>query len=308
MRITIPFNSLIAGLLGVLLAGTACNAPTSVPSPPVAATPGDDVIVTVNGTPIRVADLHFTLARADRGKGKGAEEARAKAALEKIIDEELARQRAKELGLDRTPEYLRRLRFMEAPLKDFQRYALSEALIEQEILGKAKPSEKEARAYFEGNRERFATRFLLQQILVRGNETKVQALKASLDAGKSFDEVAAGLFSRGLEPGKRPWTLNELPWSKIPEPWQRSLETMKEGETSEILRGPKARAWIIKVLKRRIDASLTFEEARTEVIAFLTAARIETLGKTMTQELREGASVNYLRSPRDMPPPPEHDE
>ena len=295
----------------------ACDPPSSAPGAPAAslapsgsaAAADGDVLVTVNGVPIRVPDLHFILAREDRGRGRGADAAKAKAALEKIIERELTRQQAEAMQLDQSPDYLRKLRFMEAPLNDFKRTTLTEMYFRKEIAEKSKVDDAEARKYFDDNSARFKTEVQVFQIMVRNDDAKITEMKKELDEGAPFEEVAAKLFPAELPKSDRvPWDLGLLRWNQVPPPWQDALAKMKEGDVSEILHGAKKRAWIIKLVKRQVNDAITFDQVKTELIETLQAEKVDGLGQKIAKELRSKASIVYVREPGEMPPPPEPED
>lgn len=309
-------------LLGVLV---ACDPPAGAPGDargsarpaPSAASPsasggdveGADVLVTVNGVPIREPDLHFVLARENRGRAEGAPAHKAEEALEKIIEAELQRQRAEALGLQAEPEYVRKLRFMEAPVNDFRRTELTKAFDKREIQKKSKVSDDEARKHFEDRRARYTTEFGVWQILVKGDEAKILDMKKQLDDGTPFEKVAATLFPSDLpETDKPPWDMGTLRWGQVPGPWRDALETMKEGEISDILHGPKKRTWIIKLAKRHVNESITFEQVKPGLIADLEKSKAIELRKQTMDELRKKAKIVRVREPGAMPPPPEPED
>lgn len=318
MRQSSMFSTMLASTLA-LTALTGCDAlssgqknteaqdgarsgesPTATPS---------DVLVTVNGVPIGVNDLHYILAQEDKGRGKGVGDKRAKEVLEEIIDKELARQRAEALGLAADADYQRKLRFMQAPVDDFKRKELAKLQFQKEVTEKATVDEAEARKDFEANRARYQTESHVAQILVRNNDDKIRKLKKELDAGKPFDDVAATLFQPNLPPGQRsPWDLGLLRWHQMPPLWNDTLAGMKEGDVSEILQGPNGRTWIIKLVKRNNNASLTFEDMKPELIKSLQAAKAAKLSSGAKEHLRSKAAIVYVRQPGAMPPPPETDE
>jgi peptidyl-prolyl cis-trans isomerase C len=298
-----------------LLAALACDSPASNPVPPsTSAAPGApaaqaDVLVTVNGVPVLVPDLHYVLAREDRGRARGADAAKAKAALEKLIDQELTRQQAVAMGLDTHPDYLRKLRFMEAPLNDFKRTTLTEAFYQKQVAEKSKVDDAEAREYFEKNSDLFKTEVHVLQILVRNDDTKIGELKQELDRGAPFARVAAKLFPADLGPSdKPPWDLGWLRYNQVPLAWREALETMKEGEVSEILRGPKNRAWIISLVERRKNDTLGYDQVKAEVVEMLQNQKLANLGERTLRELRSQAKIEYLREPGAMPAPPEPED
>lgn len=297
----------------LLIALGACDKPSNATSnrtgtPPFAAN-GEDVLVTVNGVPIREADLHFVLARNDRGRGRGADEATAKEALEKIIDQEIARQQAQALKLDADPDHIRKLRFMEAPVNDFQRSSLSERFYEQVVTETPPVDQAEARAYFEANRARLQTEFRVSQILVKNDEARILELRQKLDAGTPFEAVAATLFEAStIAAGAAPWDLGLLGWNQLPVPWQDALDNMQEGEISDILRGPNQRAWIIKLVKRERNESKTFEKLEPELIQMMQNARAQARSQKTLQDLRSRANVVRVRAAGAMAPAPEPED
>ena len=174
------FNYGHVGVALLLGAAAGCDGPSGDAAPGAtpsaspsasasAAAHGSDVLVTVNGVPIRIADLHYVLAREGRGPGGGVSKAKAKEVLDRLVEQELARQQAELRGLHRDPEYLRKLRFMEAPVNDFKRSELRDLLYRQEVGAKAKVDEAAARKHFDDNAEHFKTEVRLFQILVLGS-------------------------------------------------------------------------------------------------------------------------------------------
>lgn len=267
-----------------------------------------DVLATVNGVPIRVSDLHYVLARERGPAGKAVDKARAAAVLDEIIAQEIARQRAEKMGLDDDPEYLRRLRFMQAPVNDFERSALTDAFYKAEA-DKAKVSEDEARRHFEQHKERYQTEVRVHQILIRDDEQKVQDLKARLDGGAAFEQVASTLFPDAVAAGaKPPWEVGPLRWNQVPEYWVGTLEGMKQGEVSDIVRGPRNRAWILKLVERKRNEDITFDKARADLIRTLQRDKVAALRKQTEERLRKEAEVVYVRDPGSMPPPPEPED
>ena len=259
--------------------------------------------------PIVVHDLHYLLAQEDKGRGKGVDDKRAKEALEKIIDEELARQRAVALGLADNAEYQRKLGFMEAPVNDFKRSELTKLHFKEEVTDKSAVDEAEARGEFDANRDHYQTEVHVSQILVRNNDEKIKRLKSELDAGQKFDDVAATLFQANLPGNTRaPWDLGFLRWYQMPPVWSDALQGMKAGDVSEILHGPNGRAWIIKLVERKNDDALRFEEIKPELIKTLRAAKAAKLRAQIAQQLRSDAKIVYVQEPGAMPPPPDTDE
>lgn len=270
--------------------------------------PAGTTLARVNGVPIRVADVHYVLAKENRGRSRGADAMVVKATLEKVIAQELARQQAVAEGLDRNEAYQRKLYFMEAPAKDFARSELAEAL-ETKAAAEAAPDDTEARAYFDANAERYRTEVHLLQLLVRGDRDRIEALKGQLDGGTPFAEVAATLFPHGLPgEGRPPWDLGFLALEAVPGEWQGALSALKPGEVSGIIDGPKERAWILKLVERRVDESLDFDRARDAVLRDLSREKNRAAHAHLEQSLRARADIVYVDPPEAMPAAPDGDE
>ena len=306
-----PFDSFVLALV-LLSALQGCDNPSNKTAPAGGKASGaasalaageDDVLATVNGVPIRVPDLHYVLAKERGARAEGTDEQRAKATLEKIIDQELARQQAHAKGLDTDPDYLKKLRFMQAPLNDFERKELTDAFFHAEA-AKVKVSDAEARKYFEDNRARFQTEVNVWQILIRNDEEKIRRLKEEIDGGTPFEKVAASLFPTDQPPGTRsPWDVGLLRWNQVPQPWVDALDKMKEGEVSGILHGPKNRTWIIKLNKRQQNESITFEQVRPDLIKVLQETKAAEATEKAAKALRSDSKIVYVRPPGAMPAP-----
>lgn len=276
-------------------------APAPTPAPSASAARGrDDVVAIVNGVPITDADVKLKL-KVDM---HGAEDKplHRKNAVEALIQAELLRQKAASLGLEQDPAYQRKLRGMEAQMASFQRSELAEVFFRREIAAKAEVSDAEARAYFAANEKRIKTETHVLQILRVGDDAALERDLAEVKKGTPFEEVAKKQFPKVPE-GQKPWDLGLLTWSQIPEPWQKVIDALAPGQTSEILRGPKGRAWIIHVVKRRVDDAMTFERAKGPIVEAMRAARIEELRAKSDKSLRDGAKIEWVKP--DAKPEPE---
>lgn len=272
----------------------------------VAADDGPDVLATVNGRPIRESELHYVVAR--KARGQQADALLVRRTLETLIDQELARQAAERQGLDAEAEYVRKLRFMQAPVTDFERDTLSQAYLKSVADQVAPVTEAEARKHFDENPDRYKIRYRFWQILVKDDDATLVKLKERLDGGEPFEQVAASLYTpEVLAAGKRFWELDALRWDQLPEPWQKALPSMKAGDISGILRGPNKRAWIVKLVERVEDEGATFEALKPTIMATLENARKEEQTTAAGKALRREATIDRMREPTVPKPPPDDD-
>jgi parvulin-like peptidyl-prolyl isomerase len=176
--------------------------------------------------------------------------------------EERLAARAREIGLDQDPGYLETVRVHRAQLAAFERHELAELYFRKEIAGKVTVTPDEARAYFDANAVRIASDVHVLQVFVRG-EKDLHDVQAKLDAGATFESVALDLG----------W----MKWVQVPEAWRAAVYTMKPGEVSGVLKGPKNRYWIIKLVDRRQDENVTFEAVQAQLTDAVKSEKIEAL-------------------------------
>ncbi len=288
--------------LSVLVFGAAyaCGQDQSTSTASAQAQPAEsteDVLATVNGTPICEADVLFALSSG--GHNERIPPEHRKNILEVIIRRELIRQRAVELGLDANLSYQEKLRRMEAQINAFKRKELSE-LFRREIAGRAVVSEAEAKKYFAKNAARIRTELHVWQILRRKEGLIEQALN-DVEHGTSFAEVARRQFPKLPKAAGRPWELGYLRWKQVPKAWRSVVYDLKKGEVSGVIRGPNNRFWIIKLIDKRENSDITFESIKPTIMEVLKNAQIEKLRAKTNRDLRAKASIVYLKSPAKAP-------
>ena len=253
--------------------------------------PGD-VLVTINDTPIVEADVDFALRGGHDNEGVPR---RQKDVLEHIIRQELARQKAVELGLDSDPGFQERLLRMKAQLDAFKRRGLSELYFRHEAARHAKVSDAEAKQYFAENAARIRTESHVWQILGRKEERVEQALN-EIQQGASFEEVARSRFPNLPKTAGEPWDLGYLRWTQVPKPWRSVVHDLKNGEVSGVIRGPNHRFWIIKLIDTREDPHMTFESVKPILIGHLKNSKIEGLHEATYRDLRASANIVYAKN------------
>ena len=275
-------------LLGIALASAltlSCN------QEPSSSTEG--VVATVNGKPITDLDLLLN-ARKARGHQAAGTEADTKIILENIILQELASQRAVELGLDADPAYQEELRRLEAQVNALKRERLSEAFFQRGLIQKTQVSEAEARQYFAENTERLRTEIKVWQIL-RRDESQIQQAKNNLAQGMPFEDVAAKQFPNLPATVRKPWEMGYLRWNQVPEVWQSVIYDFKVGQTSDIIRGPNNRFWIIKLIDKRENTDVTFEQIKPMIIDVLKNEKARRFREEIIRELRDKANIVYVK-------------
>jgi len=110
--------------------------------------PQAKVLATVNDVPITQHDMQQRLKRTPHGEMMNPEAAQN--VLQALVRDELIYQKSLELGLDKNPEYRKKLQEAEAQLRAFQRQEIS-ALYRGHMRSKVEVKDAEAQDYFEKN-------------------------------------------------------------------------------------------------------------------------------------------------------------
>lgn len=220
----------------------------------------DKIIATVNGEPVTLSELERILQPVYKQyeqvyHGEELEEARRQARrglLEQLIENKLILQRAKEEGLSMTEaameEELADIRDKFGSMEEFEKALekegltlekykkdLSEqltvkAMIEKNVVYKAKISPKEIEDYYDKHKDEFIKPRMVHigHILVKDNEKKIQNLYKQLEEGKDFSEMA-GQYSEAGDPGF-------IPLEQLKPELREIVDSLKVGEYSKIIK------------------------------------------------------------------------
>lgn len=248
------------------------------------------VLATVNGVPITEYDVKQSLRRGGHGRGEATPEA-TKILLQGLVRSELIYQQSLELGLDKNPEYRKKLNVLEAQLRAFQRQEMA-ALYREHINGKAVVTDQEAREYFEKHSKKIQTRLHIWQIISKGGDPRITEDYKDLKSGMPFEKVAARRFPK-LPKGMTPWEVGYLSWSQIPPYWQDSLDRMEPGQVSDILKGPNEQLWVIKLVDQAVDPKITFETEKGKIVEVLQRRKADELHDATLGQLQSKSKIVY---------------
>ena len=314
-----PTQTLVKSLTLVLVAGgtLSCqgSAPKAGPGPSSAAVHGaspqgttasaspssnarglpSDTLVTVNGVPITEADIRHE----SKGDVHGAlpDEGKRQIILEGLIQRELLRQAAQARHVETQPEYLKRRENLEAQIRAFERVELPAALF-RDLLAEAQVSEAEAKAWYEANEKRVGVEVHILQLMAK-SRAAADAMKAELDAGKPFEDVARAQFPNLPAGNKAPWDLGFLHWGKMPAPWLPVVFDAPDGQATSLIEGAGNRFWILKVVEKRPAAPGAFEVVKAAVMERLRAERVGKLQSDLEAAARKSAVI--VRTPARAP-------
>jgi EpsD family peptidyl-prolyl cis-trans isomerase len=265
----------IAAALAVALAVAGCGAKESLTPTQVAAR--------VNKDEITVHQVGALLAQQPaRPEQTGQAE---RQALERLIDRQLAVDKAGELKLDREPKVVQAI---ESARRDIIARAYAEKLAE----GVSKPSAADIRRYYDAHPALFAERkvYELSEIAVEADPAQVDALKAALPSAHSAEDVEALLQSRQIRfaSGTAQRAAEQLPMALLPavarlSPGQSLLQPTARGAQVMVLKNAKAQPVSEAQAARAIEQFLVNEQRRKlladDLKALRAAAKIEYQGR-----------------------------
>ena len=264
----------------ILLA--ACQRPDAANQRPE---PGDTAVARVAGETVWASDVkRQAVAQGLIGEGEPLDISsdQFRRTLDEVIDQKLLAREAARLKLDRDPVARRRLAAARERL-------LGDVLIES-VVDKAVNDNAIRTLYQEQRRLSTVSEELKARQILVANEVEAAAVRKLLDTGASFETLAlqkstdqATRFNGG--------DLGYFTLDAMPEAYGAALKTAKTGD----LIGPfqTDAGWsVMKVEDRRPEAPISMEEARPQIVRFLTYDEI----RTLLNRLRQGTKVEVLLS------------
>ncbi len=203
--------------------------------------------------------------------------------LDEIIKKEILYQEALKKGLDKSPEFTRKL-------EEFKKLTLASALLEREIMSKNKVTDQEVKDFYNKHKEDFTTTSQIRasHILVK-TEAEANKVLERLKKGEKFEEIAkkesldkgsaqnggdVGYFSRG---------------QMVPE-FERAAASLKVGQLS----GPVKTSYgyhIIKVTDKKTGPVVEFDRVKDVIYQRLSGERQKEAFDKYINELRKGYKI-----------------
>lgn len=277
-------------------AAASPSGPASAAAASAAAVPAGlpaDTVVTVNGVPITEADIRME----SKGDAHGAlpDEGKRQVIVDSLVRRELLRQAALARHLETSPEYLARRVNLDAQIRAFERQELPAALF-RGLLAESAVTEDEAKAWYAANEKRVGVEVHIKQLLLKSRAAADKA-KAELDAGRSFDEVAAAQFPNLPAGAKTPWDLGFMHWGKMPPQWLGVVFDTPDGKSTPIIEGAGNRFWILEVTEKRPAPAGAFDTVKAAVIERLRAERVGEMQAKLEEDLRKQAKIERMARP-----------
>ena len=245
--------------------------------------PATQVAARVNSTEITVSQINAVLARTPNVTPETSDRIK-REILDRLIDQELAKQQAIEKKLDRQPETLRKLENARSDI-------LVGAYFEQIAAAQPRATPEEAKQYFEQHPELFSKRRIydIEEILVEPKPDLAAALRAQVTKARSIEEIAVWLKSREVR-----FTVNkgiraaeQLPLEVVPK-----LQGMKAGEI-QVFDAPSGAQQVIHLVGSQDQpVSEAIALPRIQEFLFNRSSR-EAVAKEF-KALKDSAKIEYV--------------
>jgi EpsD family peptidyl-prolyl cis-trans isomerase len=259
---------------GAALLLAACDKKKDADASPTAAK--------VNKEAVSVQQINHVLQQ-QRGLKPEQAEAASRQILERLIDQELALQKATELKLDQDPRVVQQL-------EAARREIVSRAYLEKagEAAGKASP--EEVAKYYEANPALFKERriYSLQEISIEATPEQVAQLRSQLGTTRNINELIDYLRTNDIRfsGNQAVRAAEQLPIASLP-----AFAAMKDGQA--MLNATPTGAQLIVLAGSRAQPA-TLEQATPAIEQFLLNARKREIIAKDIKALREGATIEYV--------------
>jgi EpsD family peptidyl-prolyl cis-trans isomerase len=203
--------------------------------------------------------------------------------LERLIDRELAVQKAIDMKLDREPRVVQAI---ESARQEIIARAYADKLGE----GAARPTPTDIKTYYSKHPALFRERkiYQLQEFVIEADAKQVEALKIAMPPMKSPEELAGYLKSKGLRfaSSQSVRAAEQLPLSALP-----ALATLSEGQS---LLNPTPTGVQIVLVRGTRSQPVDEERATGAIEQFLLNEQKRKLLSDDLKALRNAAKIEYL--------------
>ena len=236
----------------------------------------------VNKEEITVHQINYVLQQ-QRGLPPAQAASSSQAVLERLIDQELAVQKATDQRLDREPAVMQRIEMA-------RRDILAKAYADRIGSGAAQPTDQDIAAYYSAHPDLFSARriYNLVEVGIDAQPAQVEALKAQLAAMKSFPDFIAYLKDNGYK-----YVGNDVvrPAEQLPLAYLGKLAAMTPGQA---LTTPRPGGLTVFSLVRSQLQPVTEQQAKQAIARYLLNERKRKLVNDDLQALRASAKIEYM--------------
>ena len=236
----------------------------------------------VNKSEITVHQINFVMQQ-QRGLRPEQADAAGKQILERLIDQELALQKADELKLDRDPRVVQQL-------EAAKREILARAYLEKVGEAAPKPTPDEIKKYYEDKPALFSQRriYNLQEIAIEAKPEQGAELRDKLAAAKTINDFIEFLKAKEYRFGgnQAVRAAEQLPLA--------SLDTFAKLKDGQGILTPTPTGFQVIVLASSRSQPVNEEQARPAIEQFILNDRKRKLMEDDVKQMREQAKIEYM--------------
>jgi EpsD family peptidyl-prolyl cis-trans isomerase len=236
----------------------------------------------VNKDEITVHQINFVLQQ-QRGLRPEQADAAARQVLERLIDQQLALQKADDLKLDRDPRVVQ-------ALEAARREVIARAYAERVGEGAAKPGADEIKKYYDDKPALFRERriYNFQELAIEARPDQVDTLRAKLAEAKNINEFVEYLKTNDFRfaGNQAVRAAEQLPLSNLD-----TFARMKDGQAMVV---PTANGVQVVVLAGSRSQPVGEDQARPAIEQFILNERKRKLIEDDVKALRAAARVEYV--------------
>jgi EpsD family peptidyl-prolyl cis-trans isomerase len=261
-------------LLPLLALMAACG-------PEERAKPQTQVAARVNDEEITIHQVNGVLAKMPNVRPEAAERLK-RDILQRLIDQQLAKQQALQRKLDRSPA-------VQQALESARSEILARAYYEQIATAQPRPGPEEMKKYYAEHPELFAQRrvFVLEELALSASDEVIAELRQRVAGARSLKEVADWLGSRGVKfiPNRGVRAAEQVPME-----WLSRLHKAKEGETLVLESGvSRSVVRVVAAKSQPVDEAT----AAPRIEQFLANRRSGEAIEQEIKQLKAGAKIEY---------------
>lgn len=243
---------------------------------------GGEAAAKVNKDEISLAQVNFLVAQQRNLRPEQADQA-ARQILDRLVEQQLAIQKAAELKLESEPG-------VQIALELARREVLGRAYLERTGEAAAKPTPEDIQKYYNEKPALFSERrvYNLQEIAIEARPEQMAEIRERLSAAKNTNDFVEYLKSAGLRfaGNQAVRAAEQLPANSL-----QAIANMKDGQAMLI---PTATGAQVVVLAGSRNQPVTLDQARPSIEQLLLAERRRKLVEDDVKALRAAAKIEYL--------------
>jgi EpsD family peptidyl-prolyl cis-trans isomerase len=240
------------------------------------------VAARVNKDEVTIHQINHAL-QAQRGVRPDQAESASSRILERLVDQQLAVQKAEALKVDRDPKVLQQIESSRSEI-------IARAYFDKIAEGVAKPTPEEVTGYYNENPALFRERrvYQLQEISLQAQPAQIEAIKRFVETGKPIDDLLIYLRSNGIT-----YTTNQVMRAaeQVPLANLAPLSKLRDGQSMLIAANKGAQ--VVALVESRLQP-IDEERARPAIEQFMINDRKRRVVADDVKALRAAAKIEYV--------------